>query len=382
MLINALFLYALVRVASDEALLPRVSILLAAVSVFAYLNKLSFINVGLALAAASALAFLFRGASLRQCLRSMALFNAVCFGILLLVGIFLIGWNEFLTTLRFHKNVILGSGLYGTGDHFVIAPSSLLNAVKSIPVDKVYCVAIAPVFGLVLVAGAFLTAVFRGKEHLPTVVICFGAGTAAVLAAASVLKHYHSHYSASVSPTLPACIVAGYMLAAAWNLRPRMIWATICLAALVLLTRETAPALAVHLNSTISVNAEAMADLKEIEKLPIDKDASIAFTYSAPFAFFGEGFVIYLACVPRMTAEYHRDRPRMFSASAPGSPPRNIDAVVIHKGYFPTVDSIIRDFWRSGDVRPGAAGLPGRRPDRGIAHGVRHAARDQGKAVA
>ena len=340
MLINALFFCALVRIADDDDFLPQTSVVAAAVSAFAYLNKLSFINVALALAGASVVAFLFRRASVRQCVRSGVLFNAVCFGAILLVGIFIIGWNEFLYALRFHKNVILGSGLYGAGDHLVTSGSQLLDALKSIPKDRVYCLAIAPVFGLLLVAGGFLTALFRGKQHLPTAVIAIGAGIAAILAAASVLKHYDSHYSSSVSPTLPACLVAGYLLANAWNFRPRMAWAVAFVAAIVLMTRETAPALADHLNSKISVNAMAMADLKEIEKLPIDDKASIAFTYSAPFAFFGEGFAIHLACVPRLIAEYHQNRARMFSTAAPDSPPRNVAAVVIHKAYFPTVDSI------------------------------------------
>ena len=162
-----------------------------------------------------------------------------------------------------------------------------------------------------------------------------------------MIKHYHGHYSASVSPTLAVCLVAGYVLANAWNYRPRLGWAVALVAAIVLMSRETAPALADHLTGKIKVHEMAQADLKEIEKLPIDKNASIAFTYSAPLALFGEGFVMYLACVPRLTAEYHRDRPRMFSASAPDSPPRNVGAVVIHKAYFPTVDSIIRN---SGDL--------------------------------
>jgi hypothetical protein len=216
----------------------------------------------------------------------------------------------------------------------------VLDALRSIPADKVYCLAIAPIFGVLLVAGGILTAAFRGREHFPAAVISVGAGTAALLAAASVIKHYHGHYSASVSPTLPACLVAFYLLANAWNYRPRVGWAVALVAAIVLMTRETAPALADHLNSKIGVNTMAMADLKAIEKLPVDKNASIAFTYSAPFAFFGEGFALYLACVPRLTAEYHKNRPRMFSAAAPDSPPRKLDAVVIHKAYFPTVDSI------------------------------------------
>lgn len=340
MLINAVFLCALARIATDEEFSPRVTALAAAVSAFAYLNKLSFINVALALAGASLLAFLFRRASARQYVKSTALFNAVCFGIILFAGIFLIGWNEFLATLRFHKNVILGTGLYGSGSGSVVAGSAIVDALRSIPRDQVYCLAIAPVFGLLLMAGGLLTAIFRGKEQLPAAIICAGAGSAAFLAAASVIKHYDAHYSASVSPTLAVCLVAFYLLANAWNYRPRLGSAVTVIAAVMLMSLGVVPALAGYFNGKIKVNELALADLKEIEKLPIDKSTSIAFTYSAPFALFGEGFVMYLACVPRLTAEYHRDRKHMFSASAPDSPPRNIGAVVIHKAYFPTIDNI------------------------------------------
>jgi hypothetical protein len=191
-------------------------------------------------------------------------------------------------------------------------------------------------------------------------VLCVGAGTAAVLASVSVLKHYDSHYTAAVSPTLPACLVAGYRLTNAWNLRAGAAWAAISLAAVVLMTPKVAAGVADHLNSKININAQAMADLRDIEKLPIDISSSIAFTYSAPFGYFGEGFVVFLACVPRLTAEYHRERPRMFSANAADSPPRSIGAIILHKTYFPTVESIkassnLAPFgneptvWRDGD---------------------------------
>ena len=340
MLINALFFWALVRIAYDEKFLSATSILAAAVSAFAYLNKLSFINVGLALAFASAVAFLVRGAGIRQIARSIVLFNAVCFGIILVVGIFIIGWNEFLALLRFHKNVILGSGIYGEGDQVVVSGSRLLDAIRSIPVDKVYCMAIAPILGTVLVAGGFWTIAFRRREQLAVALIAIGAGTAAILATASVLKHYDGHYTSAVSPTLPACMVALYLLANAWNLRWRAGWAIVSIAAIVLTTREIPAALAGNFKTRIDLNVDAMADLRDIEALPLDKNASMAFTYRAPFAYFGEGFVVYFTCVPRLTAEYHRERPHMFSAGAADPPPRKVEAIVIHKAYFPTVESI------------------------------------------
>ena len=241
------------------------TIFAAGVGAFAYLNKLSFIYVFLTLAGVGVLSMLFRRVGIRKSFAGSALFAGVFVGSILFVGLFIIGWNEFLHALRFHKNIIVGTGLYGGGDQSVVTGSQLLAALKAIPIDKVYCLAIAPVAGLALIAGGFLTAAFRGKQYLPTALISIGTGTAAVLAAASVLKHYDAHYTPAVSPTLPACMVAGCMLAGAWNFRPRMIAAVVSFAAIVLMIREIAPALADHLNSKISVNAMAMADLKDIE---------------------------------------------------------------------------------------------------------------------
>ncbi len=360
LLINALFFCALVRVVNDERISPEVTIFAAGVGAFAYLNKLSFIYVFLTLAGVGVLSMLFRRVGIRKSLKGGALFAAVFVGSVLFVGFFIIGWNEFLHALRFHKNIMVGTGLYGSGDQTMVAGSQLLNALKAIPVDKVYCLAIAPVAGLVLIVGGLLTAAFRGRQHLPTALLSIGAGTATVLAAASVLKHYDAHYTPAVSPTLPACLVAGYMLASVRSFRLRFMTAAVAVAAIVLMMREIAPALADHLNSKISINTMAMADLKDIEALPIDEKSSIAFTYSAPFSYLGEGFSLFGACVPRLTAEYHRDRPRMFSTLAPDSPPRKIGAIVVHKAYFPTVESIrsasdLAKFggepltWREGD---------------------------------
>ena len=119
----------------------------ASVGAFAYLNKLSFIYVFLTLAGVGVLSMLFRRIDLRKSFTGSALFAAVFVSSVLFVGYFIIGWNEFLHALRFHKNVMVGTGLYGSGDQTMVAGSQLLNAVKSIPVDKVYCLAIAPIAG-------------------------------------------------------------------------------------------------------------------------------------------------------------------------------------------------------------------------------------------
>jgi hypothetical protein len=132
-------------------------------------------------------------------------------GIILAVGCLIIGWNEFLHVLRFHKNVVFGSGLYGTGDQVVVSTSEMWRTLTAIPQDRAYAMLIAPVIGAGLVVGG-LFAAWRGSQHILVGLICIGAGLASGSAAVFVLKHYEIHYTAGVSSTLPASIVACYLL--------------------------------------------------------------------------------------------------------------------------------------------------------------------------
>ena len=340
LLINTLFLLALTGVANDEAFSSRVTILSALVSAFAYLNKLSFINVSLALAFVGLASLFFRRADLRQAARSSFLFAAVSLGFILAIGYFFIGWNEFLHAVRFHKNVVLGSGMYGSGNTSVVDGQHVWDAIRAIPADHVYCIPIALVGGLALIAAGLVGAIVRKADHLPVSLISMGAGLAAVLASLSVLKHYHAHYTPAVSATLPACVVASYLIARSYNYRLRLTWFVGTIAASLLMAWGTLPALRAHIDDKIETNRLATADLNDINALGIDRASSIDFLYSVPSSFYGEGFTLYVACVPRLTQEYHRERPHMFSADAPDSPPRLISAYVIHKGYFPTIERI------------------------------------------
>ena len=46
-------------------------------------------------------------------------------------GYFIIGWKAFLYLLRFHRNVILGSGLYGTGNQVVVSGEGIWRAITA-----------------------------------------------------------------------------------------------------------------------------------------------------------------------------------------------------------------------------------------------------------
>ena len=146
-LVNGLFLYALVRIALDRDFSRRVTVLAASVSAFAYLNKLPYINVSLALAAAGICSLVFGGAGLVLIRQRCVLFTLSSLGIILVVGCLVIGWSEFLHLLRFHRSIVFNSGLYGTGNQFVVSGHEVRQAIAAIPRERAYVMLIAPILG-------------------------------------------------------------------------------------------------------------------------------------------------------------------------------------------------------------------------------------------
>ena len=94
------------------------------------------------------------------------------------------------------------------------------------------------------------------------------------------------------------------------------------------------------LASRANSNRLAQADLKEINSYLAGTKRAVEFAYKAPFAQFGEGFVIIYASVPRLTWEYFKSRPQVISSLMVGQVTRDVGAYVIDKGYFPTVESV------------------------------------------
>jgi hypothetical protein len=338
-LVNGLFFYGLLRIALDRDFSRSVTVLAAGLSAFAYLNKLSYINVSLALAAAGIGSLVFGGAGLAVIRQRGVLFALSSLGIILAVGCLVIGWSEFLHLLRFHRSIVFNSGLYGTGDQFIVSGHDVRQAIAAIPCERAYAMLIAPILGGAVAIGGFFTA-RRGPQHIPVAVICIGAGVASLASAIFVLKHYDLHYTAGVSATLPASAIAGYLLVNSSGYRLGTAAAVLAAAAVLLMTYETAPSLVSVLAARTRDSALAAADLRDIDAQRAHDPRPIAFLYKTPFAWYGEGFVIFNAGVPRLKDEYLASRRDMFSASAAGLADRRIGAYVIDKAYFPTADRV------------------------------------------
>jgi hypothetical protein len=340
-LINALFFAILVRLAYDRDLTAKVAILGGCVGAFAYLNKLSYVYVPVALAVAGFANVALRNAGWIRA-RQLSLFFAVGYLLVLLAtGIFIIGWDAFLILLRFHLRVLIGSGMYGTGDPVVVSKDEIWQAVAAIPVDKAYAIIIALIGGACLVIGGFL-ARRKGPEHVPVALIGIGTGTASLLSALFVLKHYGLHYTAGVSATLPASAVACYLLARSWgwHYRFQTVAATVAAIAILFLAEQAGEWLIPVLAAEAKTSRLAQADMQEIRaRLAGDKRA-VEFGYRTPFSWYGEGLVIYYGSVPRLTDDYVQNRQQMFSSMSVGLIKREVGAYVLDKAFFPTVESI------------------------------------------
>jgi len=340
-LINGLFFAILVRLAFERDVLPSVTIIAACVGAFAYLNKLSYVYVPVALMAAGFANLWFRGFGIAMMRRHTIIAVLAFIAVLAAVGFFLIGWDGFLILLRFHIRVFISSGLYGSGDRTVVSGGELWRAIAAIPVERAFAVPIALFGGAGLVAGGYLTG-RRRPQHVPVAVIAIGAGVASMLSAVFVIKHYNGHYVAGISATLPAGIVAGYLLAQAWGWSDRLrnVTGALAVAAILFMAGQSGNWLMATLALQTDKSEQALADLPEIHTQLAGINGAVEFGYRVPFAGYGEGFVIYFGSVPRMTSDYIGSRQDMFSSSTAGLMDRKVGAYVIDRGLLPTVESV------------------------------------------
>jgi hypothetical protein len=338
-LINALFLVVLVRIADDRHPLMGLAVLSAATGAFAYLNKLSYIYVALALAAAGILNLIFRRPGWLRAGWLCILFGATFVLVVLAAGFGIIGRQGFHDLLGFHKSVFRGSGLYGAEQGSMVSGEALWRAVAAIPADRTYAMVLALCGGAILIAGGLATSL-RGVRHFPAAIIGTGAGVACSLSAIIVLKHYALHYTAGVAATLPAGVVAGYLLLKDWGFRPGAPAAVLAVAVSLLMATQTIPALLAVLASRSNTTELAKADYEEIRTHLAGDARVVEFVYRAPFADYGEGFVVTFGSVPRLTEAYRRSRPNVISSMTADLADREIGAFVLDKAYFPTAETI------------------------------------------
>jgi hypothetical protein len=338
LLINGVFLVILVRIAFDRDLDSWMMVLAGCVGAFAYLNKLSYAYIPLALVSAIFWKAVFCWIGWRRGARLIAISFFTFVGVIIATGYLVIGSNAFIAMLRFHRNVILGSGLYGTGSQVVVSEAGVLRAIMTIPGDEAWAVPLALIAGAALwIAG--LAAGFRNRQDNSVAVIAIGAGLAGLFSALSVLKHYDSHYTAGVSAALPGCVLACCLLARSWT-RARFAAVAVTWAAVLLMMGPVLRNVSGALAARSATSRLAVADMKQVRTETSRMQRPVGYTYRVPFPQYVEGFVVHFAGVPRLTEEYVENRGDITNGIA-GPPGAGDDgAYVIDKTYFPTIEAV------------------------------------------
>lgn len=339
LVINSLFFVVLLRLAYEPDARPSTAILAACVGALAYANKLSYLYVPLALAGTGILGLFVRRIGWIRGGQLSILCGFTFVGVMAAIGFFIIGWDSFRGVLRYHNSIILGSGLYGTGDEVVVSGNEIRRALAAIPVDRAYAVFIALLGGAGLVVAGLVTALKR-PQHVPAAIVSIGSGAASVLSALIVIKHYDLHYTAGVSSTLPASVVSGCLLAKSWGWVPRIAATAVAAIAILFMAYQTNIIVTTSLIQRSNTTLLAKADMQEIHARFAESKGAVDFAYRVPFPVAGEGFVIVYGSVPRLTGDYVRSRGAAFGSMTAGLFDREISAYIIDKSYFPTVESI------------------------------------------
>jgi hypothetical protein len=154
------------------------------------------------------------------------------------------------------------------------------------------------------------------------------------------MKHYAQHYTAGVSATLPASVIAGYLLAKSWGLRLPAATGAVAVAGILLMAYPATASLISLLAARTNTSELAKADLEEIKVHSLEIRGAIEFAYRAPFAGYGEGLIVTYGSVPRLTEEYLHGRNKVVSSLMQDEARLNVGAYVIDKRYFPTVESV------------------------------------------
>ncbi len=340
LLLNGLFLAVLARIAFDPEIDLKVLAIGALVGALAYLNKLSYLYIPFALVCALFWKAVFLNIGWRRATRLIAFSVVIFIGAVVATGYFFIGWDAFNVLLSFHRNVILGSGLYGApGDHLIVSGEGIRNAIASIPVERTYAVPLALIAGLALFVAGLRTG-FANRERQGVAIVSIGVGLAALLAALAVIKHYAFHYTAGVSAALPACVVAACLLAQTWDLRARRAAAVIAAVTLLLMAGPVMRGVWTGAVGRYDRSKVLSADMKEIEDHTAGITRSIYFTYHVPFRQNAEGFVMQYAHIPRLTEQYLQGRRGVTNNTVASWVTEDVGAYVIDKNYFPDVEAV------------------------------------------
>ena len=340
--LNVLLLWILLKFTRTARISNGDLIIGGLVAASGYLMKLPYLYVAFGVIAAFTASCVINRATLIRTLSGLAIIVSTFMLAVAGIGYGVIGKLGFEDLLRFHEAVLLHSGHYGNGDIGVLQASHAKAAFNSFLAYGSTAPWLALILGLLCI-GLTITVAWTRKASPAELVLSAGAGVASVSAAAGVLKHFEEHYAAGVSATLPALVIAVFLLLK--SIQPErfrrfgMFLAGVLLAGF--LTYGIYNSLRVTVADkrlTASRRAEGLEDRRQMDVLLHAGEGKAFFGYRVPMREFGEGFVLHFTGIAALQDEYRsRNQSRVSSFMIPAG---TFKYVVLDKNYFPNLSAI------------------------------------------
>ena len=330
--LNVLFLWILLRLAASPKISTADAIMAGLIAALGYLMKLPYLYVACGLGAACLTSAFVHRVGIVQGLRSVALIAASCVLCVAAVGYSVIGEAGLNALLIFHKNVLFHSGHYGTGEIGLLQASHAKAALDSFLYYGSFAPWAALMFGSTCTVFA-LTGRRTRKAPPSEVILGVGAGVAALFAAIGVLKHFAEHYSAGVASTLPAVVIALFLLVNKVHPSSSRRFGFLMFILLAFGFSYSLYFAAKYKLTDVARRFDGQVDRRQLHGLLEGKEGRAIFTYHVLQPEFGEGFILYYSGIPMLQKEYRvRDQSR---ASSYASPIGSFKYVVVDKAYFP-----------------------------------------------
>ena len=330
--LNVLFLWILLRLAASPKISTADAVMAGLIAALGYLMKLPYLYVACGLAAACLTSAVIHRVGIVQGLKSATLIAASFVLCVAAVGYGVIGEEGLKALLIFHKKVLFHSGHYGTGEIGVLQASHAKAAFHSFFFYGSFAPWAALMFGSTCIVFA-LTGKRTGKASPSEVILGVGAGVAALFAAIGVLKHFAEHYSAGVASTLPAAVIALFVLVNKVHPSSSRRFGFLMVILLTFGVSHSLYFAAKYKLTQVARRIDGLDDRRQLNGLLQVKEGRALFAYHVLQPEFGEGFILYYSGIPKLLQEYRTQGQSRVSAYM--SPTGSFKYIVVDKAYFP-----------------------------------------------
>ena len=332
--LNVVFIAVVYRVARSDRLRLLDALWIGLVSAAAYLVKISYLYIPIAIAAALLTSLAIRHRPERSEIPIAGLACVIFVAAIMVIGYGVIGKPAFHALLAFHWSVLTHAGLYGHGASGLVSEEVLRETQQSAIASGALAIPLA------LAGGAFgsICSVLRYRQRCSEAadaIVGVGLSVAAMMSALIVIKHYAEHYVAGVSATLPGLAIMAFRDLESRRLRT-LYYSTLTLIVAGCLVVSWPRLLAVCRAAT-EFRAELSNDRRELENIIADRKGVGLYTYGLPLREASAGFVMYYAGLGALEREYAANKPTRMSPLQKIAQAANtrFDYFVVSKSYYP-----------------------------------------------